>query len=190
MSAFRDSDFRKRHGPAIIALAWLVIGIALVMMASQMRTIPGRDDLRQASGVIDNLHEDSRYVRHGPNVYMLRLQLLDADTEYRIDSGRLNLPASYFRASRALRRGNEVTLWYEAHPDFGNRLWQIDQGGRRLIDYRETFDHESSEQMNTWLILLGYLVATLAVVPLLLMWQRRVKAGDAAQQAVAGNPAD
>jgi hypothetical protein len=190
MVSLRDSEFVKRHRPKIFALLWFVIGIALVMMATQVRGIPGRDELREVSGIIDSLHEDSRYVRYGPNVYMLRLQLRGADTEYHIDSGRLNLPASYFRASRALRQGNEVTLWYEAHPDFGNRLWQIDQHGRRLINYRETFDHESSEQMNTWLILLGYLLATFAVAPLLLMWQRRVKAHDGKPQAAAENTAN
>lgn len=80
---------------------------------------------------------------------------------------------------RALRSGSEVALWYEAHPDFGNRLWQIDQQGRRLMHYRETFDHESGEQMNTYLWLLGYLVATLAVTPLLLWWYRRIAIGTA-----------
>jgi hypothetical protein len=42
------------------------------------------------------------------------------------------------------------------------------------MHYREIFDHESSEQMNTYLWLLGYLAASIAVVPLLLAWRRRI----------------
>ena len=181
MSA-RD-DFRKRHGPAVFALLWLVTGIVLAMMAVQGRGIPGRNDLQKVSGIVDRLHEDSRYVRYGPNVYSLRLRLRGADAEYVINSGRLNGPGPYSRASRALQRGSAVTLWYEAHPDFGNRLWQIDQQGRRLMHYREVFDHETGEQMNTYLWLLGYLVASIAVVPLLLGWRRRIVQGTARQPA-------
>lgn len=176
-------DFRKRHGPAIMALVWAVLGIALVMVAVQGRAVPGRNDLLRTSGIVDSLHEDSRYVRHGPNIYSLRLRLRGSDAEYVINSGRLNGPETYFRASRALRRGSDVTLWYEPHPDFGNRLWQIDQQGRRLMHYRETFDHETGEQMNAWLFLLGYLVASIAVVPLLLAWRRRIAMGTAAAAA-------
>lgn len=173
MFKLRDSAFLNRHRPAIFALLWLVTGISFVMMAVQGKAIPKRDELRQAAGIIDALHEDSSYVRHGPDVYTLRLRLRGSDTEYLINSGRLNGAGPYARARRALQRGSEVALWYEAHPDFGNRLWQIDQQGRRLMHYRETFDHESSEQMNIYLWLLGYLVASIAVVPLLLSWRRR-----------------
>lgn len=173
MFRLRDSEFMMRHRPAIFMLLWFVTGIAFVMMAVQARAIPKRDELRQVAGVIERMSEDSRYVRYGPNVYTLRLWLRGSATEYLIDSGRLNDSRAYFRASRALRRGNEVRLWYEAHPDFGNRLWQIDQQGRRLMNYRETFDHESSEQMDIYLWLLGYLAASMIVVPLLLAWRRR-----------------
>ncbi|MCW5603007.1 MAG: hypothetical protein KIT18_00440 [Burkholderiales bacterium] len=179
MFRLHDSEFLMRHRPALFGLMWCVAGIALLMSALQGQTIPGREDLRQASGIVDDLRTDSRYVRYGPNIDTLHLRLHGADTEYVIDSGRMNGPGPYTRASRALRRGSPVTLWYEPHPDFGNRLWQIDQQGRRLIDYRETFDHETSEQMNHWLWLLGYFVSALAVVPLLLMWHRRLRAGEA-----------
>lgn len=183
MFKLRDSEFLMRHRPAIFALLWFVLGVSFVMMAVQGRAIPKRDELRQAAGIIDALHADSRYVRHGPNIDNLRLRLRGSDTEFIIDSGRLNGPGPYYRARRALRSGSEVALWYEAHPEFGNRLWQIDQQGRRLMHYREVFDHETSEQMNTYLWLLGYLVASIAVVPLLLAWRRRI-AQDAARKPV------
>ncbi len=157
-------------------------------LALQNRSIPARDDLSKISGIVDRMSEDSRHVRHGPDVYTLRLQLRGADTEYIIDNGRRNDPGAYARVSRALRRGSEVTLWYEPHPGLGNRPWQIDQQGQRLMDYRETFNHETDQQMNTWLILLGYLVASAIVIPLLVMWRRRVRAQyAAAPQPAAGN---
>lgn len=179
MYRLRDNEFLMRHRPAIFGLLWAVLGIALLMSALQGRSIPGREDLRQVSGIVDSLRSDSRYVRHGPNIDTLYLRLRGADTEYLISSGRMNGPGPYTRASRALRRGSPVTLWYETHPDFGNRLWQIEQQGRRLLDYRETFDHETGEQMNNWLWLLGYLVSACAVVPLLLMWHKRLRTGEA-----------
>ena len=186
MYRLRDNEFLMRHRPAIFGLLWGVLGIALLAGALQGKAIPGRDDLRQATGIIDELRSDSRYVRHGPNVYTLHLRLRGDNTEYLIDSGRLTGATAYARASRALRRGSSVTLWYEAHPDFGNRLWQIDQQGRRLLDYREVFDHETGEQMNTYLWLLGFLVASFAVVPLLLGWHKRLRAGEAKAKDGAG----
>lgn len=169
-----NNEFFKHHGPAICALVWLVIGIVFLMSALQGQTIPTRETLRQATGIIETLRETNRYVRHGPNIDTLYLRLRGADTEYLIDSGRLNGPEPYYRARRGLQRGGEVTLWYEAHPDFGNRLWQIDQQGRRLLHYRETFDHETGQQMHLYLSLLGYLVVSLIVIPLLVAWQRRI----------------
>lgn len=186
MYRLRDNKFLMRHRPAIFGLLWGVLGIALLAGALQGKAIPGRDDLRQSTGIIDEMRVDSRYVRHGPNVYTLHLRLRGDNTEYLIDSGRLTGAAAYARASRALRRGSSVTLWYEPHPDFGNRLWQIDQQGRRLLDYREVFDHETGEQMNTYLWLLGYLVSSFAVVPLLLMWHKRLRAGEAKGNDSAG----
>jgi hypothetical protein len=186
MYRLRDNEFLMRHRPAIFGLLWGVLGIALLMSALQGRSIPGREDLRQVSGIVDSLRSDSRYVRHGPNIDTLYLRLRGADTEYVIDSGRMNGPGPYTRASRALRRGSPVTLWYETHPDFGNRLWQIEQQGRRLIDYRETFDLETGQQMNNWLGLLGYLLGSCAVIPLLLMWHKRLRAGEAKDEDGAG----
>ena len=187
MIRLRDTTLLMRHRPAIFALLWLVLGIAFANMAMQGEAAPKRDELRRAAGIVERLSEDSRYVRHGPNVYTLRLQLRGSDTEYVIDSGRRNAADSYFRARRSLQRGSSVTLWYEAHPEFGNRLWQIDQQGRRLIDYRETFDHETGEQMNAYLWLLGYLVASIAVIPLLLAWRRRIALSPAKSPAVEDN---
>lgn len=186
MYRLRDNEFLMRHRPAIFGMLWGLMGFALLMSALQGKAIPGRGDLRQVSGIIDELRSDSRYVRHGPNVYTLHLRLRGADTEYRISSGRMSGPAAYARASRALLRGSSVTLWYEPHPDFGNRLWQIDQQGRRLLDYRDMFDHETGEQMNTYLWLLGYLVSSFAVVPLLLMWQKRLRDVEAKGKDSAG----
>jgi len=179
MYRLRDNEFLMRHRPALFGLLWAVFGIALLMAALQGRGIPGRDDLRQVSGIVDSLRTESRHVRHGPNIDTLHLRLRGADTEYVINSGRLNGPGPYTRVSRALQRGNPVTLWYEPHPDFGNRLWQIDQQGRRLLDYRDTFDHETGQQMDNWLWLLGYLLTAFAVAPLLLMWHKRLRAGEA-----------
>ncbi|MDP1672875.1 MAG: hypothetical protein Q8L65_07120 [Burkholderiales bacterium] len=178
MSFLKSNEYR-RYGPAIIALLWIVLGIAMANMGRQNRDIPGREDLRQVSGIVDSLHEDWRHVRHGPNIYTLRLKLRGADTEYLINSGRLNGAQVYFRLNRELRRGSPVTLWYENHPEFGNRPWQIDQQGRRLLDYRETFDHETNEQMNVWLFLIGYLVITPLALPLWWSWRKRVAAAAA-----------
>ncbi len=178
MSFLKSSEYR-RYGPAIIALLWIVFGIAMANMARQIRDIPGREDLRQVSGIVDSLHEDSRHVRHGPDILTLRLQLRGTDTEYIIDSGRRNGGKAYAGVKRALRRGSPVTLWYEEHPDFGNRPWQIDVQGRRLLDYRETFDHETGEQMNVWLFLIGYLVVTPLALPLWWSWRKRVLAAAA-----------
>lgn len=180
MTSLRDTEFVKRYRPEIFAMLWLVFGIVMANLALQNQSIPGRDDLTRVSGIIDRLSEDSRHVRHGPDVYTLHLQLRGADTEYIIDSGRRNDAGAYARTSRALRRGSEITLWYEQHPALGNRPWQIDQQGQRLMDYRETFNHETDQQMNTWLVLLAYIVASAIVIPLLVMWRRRVLARYAA----------
>ncbi len=186
MYRLRDNEFLMRHRPALFGLLWGVLGIALLMSTLQSHSIPGRDDLHQVSGIIDSLRIDSRYVGRGPSIYTLYIRLRGANTEYVIDSSRMNGPGPYYRASRALRRGSSVTLWYETHPDFGNRLWQIEQQGRRLIDYRETFDLETGQQMNNWLGLLGYLLGSCAVVPLLLMWHKRLRAGEAKDKDGAG----
>lgn len=178
MSFLKSSEYR-RYGPAVIALLWIVFGIAMANMGRQNRDIPGREDLRQVSGIVDSLHEDSRHVRHGPDIYTLSFKLRGDGTEYVIDSGRRNGGKAYAGVKRALRRGSAVTLWYEAHPDFGNRPWQIDVEGRRLMHYRDIFDHESSEQMNVWLFLLGYLVLTPLALPLWWSWRKRVIAAEA-----------
>lgn len=175
MNSLRDSEFLKRHRPKIFALIWFVFGIALVMMAVQSESIPGRDNLVQVSGTIDNLHETTK-IQRGPNLYTLYLRLQGSGVEYVIDNGRRTGSGAYFRASGALRRGSSVTLWYERHPNLGNRLWQIDQQGQRLLQYREVFDHETDEQMNVYLFLIVYLVASVIVIPLLLGWHGRVKA--------------
>jgi len=47
------------------------------------------------------------------------------------------------------------------------------------MHYRDIFDHESSEQMNVWLFLLGYLVVTPLVLPLWWSWRKRVLAAAA-----------
>lgn len=173
--SLRDSEFVKRYRPEIFALLWLVLGIAMASMTLNNQAIPGRDELLTVTGVIDNLNEDRRHVRHGDDVYTLQLQLRGSDAQYLIDSGRRN-GAAYFKVNRALRRGAEVTLWYEQHPGLGNRPWQIDHRGQRLMEYRAVFDHETDQQMQTWLFLLGYLVASAIVIPLLVMWRRRVRA--------------
>lgn len=175
MFSLRDSAFVQRYRPEIFALIWLVFGIVMASLALQNQSIPGRDELTQITGTIDSLDEGRRHVRHGPDIYTLRLRLRDADAEYIIDSGRRNGPA-YFRVKRALQRGSVITLWYEQHPALGNRPWQIDQQGQRLMDYRAVFDHETDQQMTTWLFLLGYLIASAIVVPLLVVWRRRVRA--------------
>lgn len=186
MNSLRDSEFLRRHRPKIFALIWFVFGIVLVMMALQSGSIPGRDDLHQVSGSIDRLHETTK-IQRGPNLYTLYIQLQGSDIEYIIDNGRRANPRDYFRTSGALRRGSAVTLWYEKHPSLGNRLWQIDQQGQRVLNYREVFDHETDEQMNVYLFLIAYLVASVIVIPLLLGWQARVKAGFAALDARPAN---
>ncbi|MBX9904013.1 MAG: hypothetical protein K2Y31_06610 [Burkholderiales bacterium] len=175
MDSLRNSGFVKRHRPKIFALLWFVFGIVLVMMAAQSGSIPGRDDLVQVSGTIDKLDESTK-IQRGPNLYTLYLRLQGSGVEYVIDNGRRAGSGAYFRASGALRRGSSVTLWYERHDSLGNRLWQIDQQGQRLLHYREVFDHETDEQMKIYLFLIGYLVASLLVIPLLLGWHGRVKA--------------
>jgi hypothetical protein len=175
MVSLRDSEFVKRHRPKIFALIWFVLGISLAMMAVQSGRIPGRDELQQVSGTIDSLQETTK-IQRGPNLYILHLRLQGSDMEYVIDNGRRASSGAYFRASGALRRGNSVTLWYERHDSLGNRLWQIDQQGQRLLHYREVFDHETDQQMNVYLFLIVYLVASVLVIPMLLGWHGRVKA--------------
>jgi hypothetical protein len=175
MVSLRDSEFVKRHRPKIFALIWFVVGIVLVMLAVQSERIPGRDELQQVTGRINSLHETTNMQR-GPDLYSLYLKLEGSGTEYTIDNGRRASPDAYFRTRNALRRGNSVTLWYERHDTLGNRLWQIDQQGQRVLQYREVFDHETDQQMTIYLALIVYLVASVLVIPMLLGWHGRVKA--------------
>ncbi len=158
---------------AIVSAAWLLLGAVFVTHTLRIVSAPALDSLQKISGIINRIDEQVVHPACGPATYTLLVRLQGSKTRYVMGSGRLSGGDLYQRVERALRHGDAITLWAEQHETFGNRIWQIDRQGRRLLAYQEMFQHESSMQWVHYRWPLGYLVLTLILAPFVI-WHWRV----------------
>ncbi len=140
---------------AVLTVAWVIIGVVLAKSVIDLQPMPGFRDLREVRGTVVALEADSRSGRGGSS-YWLYVTMQGDATRYRLDDERAGGPAHYFRIRNTLRRGDQLTLWAENHAAHGQRIWQIQRGGDKLLDYLTVFDADWASRLMLYGLIAGY----------------------------------
>ena len=154
-------DIPERTRRIVLTVAWVFIGVVLVKSMFDLQPMPGFRDLREVRGTVVALEADSRSGRGGSS-YWLYVTLQGEATRYRLDHERAGGTTDYFRIRNALRRGDQSTLWTENHAAHGPRIWQIQRGGDKLLDYLTVFDADWASRLMLYGLIAGYAALTVA----------------------------
>ncbi len=126
---------------SVCAGAWLVLGIVLIRLLSDLQPMPASGELREVTGTVAGIEEHSRSGRGGSS-YWLFVRMQGDDARYRLDDSHAGSDAEYFRIRNSLRRGDRLTLLIEDHETYGRRIWEIRRGGEKLLGFLTVFDAE------------------------------------------------
>lgn len=148
---------------AIAIGLWIVLGGVMVKLLLDLQPMPASKDLREVSGVVAALDEQSQRGRSGAS-YQLYIQLHDHGAPYRLDDSRAGNWDRYARIRNSLRRGDRLTLLVEDHRAHGQRIWEIRRGRERLLDYLTVFDADWEGRLMLYGLTGLYLALTVAGV--------------------------
>lgn len=148
----------------IIAIGlWIVLGGVIIKLLLDLQPMPASRDLREVSGIVAGLDEQSQRGRSGTS-HQLYVHLRDHAAAYRLDDSRAGSWDRYAGIRNGLRRGERLTLLVEEHQAYGPRIWEIRRGREVLLGYLTVFDAEWEGRLMLYGLTALYLALTVAGV--------------------------